>query len=874
VPADRVIVQLRHPLPRNGQQKFVADSGRSGDDGQVEGARGTLFGRASELRDLRAAIERDHSTAVIGEAGIGKTTLVRAAAELEGRTLREGGGLGTLRSTPYLALRRALGTGLDGDPVAAAATVERLVGPDILFVDDLQWVDDASLAVLEILAGRLLVVTTIRSDDPGAAPARATIARSGFGSVEVGPLGDDAASELVLAREPDLDRAAVAELVRVAAGNPLVLDELIASGGPSAATTRALGARVARLHPAARQIVELLSILERPHARSALNPAAAMEAIEAGLVVVRDGQAQVRHALVAEAVRAGLAPEARRRLHRTAADAVGDPGEQARHLAAAGDTMAAAELANHALAEATDPRERAALLEVAADVAEPDARPALRLEAARILDELSEWTGVIRLLADESDGGSADERVELEALLAHARFALGDHDASRALLGAAAQRIVPLDGAAAARRAVETATFLVNVDGQVGPAIAALDTALEHQPAGSVAARDLDALRRSILLLAAGSGSLEPIQEAFAEAFGDGRYRTATDRARVIQYALLMGASSEAGLAFLLDVTARYEAAGAGSVAPEFRADASLAALLAGHLEQAVSIADELLERPSSPRARQSAEIARGRALVHLGRFDQAEADLARIEPSVSPDWFGRGELLTAQAELAYWSGRPEIALRLVESALAVPPPLPDAHAPPNLLRAVIHAEIGDDPGPLPAGSAPSLAGASPEVEGLQRGRAGDHDAAAAAFDRAAESWAPFHVPRALICRWSAAEALRRAGRTEAAVERLTSVLDAATAIGFEALAARIRRSLRQAGVRATSPSAARSATLAGGLTTRERELVALVERGLTNIEIARRLGLGRPTVARILSSAMGKLGVESRAQLAARVDA
>jgi DNA-binding CsgD family transcriptional regulator len=53
-------------------------------------------------------------------------------------------------------------------------------------------------------------------------------------------------------------------------------------------------------------------------------------------------------------------------------------------------------------------------------------------------------------------------------------------------------------------------------------------------------------------------------------------------------------------------------------------------------------------------------------------------------------------------------------------------------------------------------------------------------------------------------------------------------------------------------------------------LTARERELVALVERGLTNVEIARRLGLGRPTVARILTSAMTKLGASSRAQLAA----
>jgi DNA-binding CsgD family transcriptional regulator len=38
---------------------------------------------------------------------------------------------------------------------------------------------------------------------------------------------------------------------------------------------------------------------------------------------------------------------------------------------------------------------------------------------------------------------------------------------------------------------------------------------------------------------------------------------------------------------------------------------------------------------------------------------------------------------------------------------------------------------------------------------------------------------------------------------------------------------------------------------------------------GLSNIEIARRIGVGRPTVAQRLGSAMAKLGVDSRAQVA-----
>ena len=119
------------------------------------------------------------------------------------------------------------------------------------------------------------------------------------------------------------------------------------------------------------------------------------------------------------------------------------------------------------------------------------------------------------------------------------------------------------------------------------------------------------------------------------------------------------------------------------------------------------------------------------------------------------------------------------------------------------------------------------------------------------------------------MCRWAAGEALRRAGEDVQAIERLQEALGQAESIGFEPLAARIRRSLRLAGVRVSSSGRRRPAgDLA--LTPRESELVRLVGQGLNNLEIARRLGLGRPTVARMLASAMGKLGVDRRTQLAA----
>jgi DNA-binding CsgD family transcriptional regulator len=514
----------------------------------------------------------------------------------------------------------------------------------------------------------------------------------------------------------------------------------------------------------------------------------------------------------------------------------------------------------------------AALLAVAAESAPATAGAAIRLRAARALDELSEWSSVLRVLGPVGDGGSTEELAERDALLAHAAYALGDLGAARQHLAAASARAVDPASLAGIRRTVETASFLVNVEGSVGPAVAELQAGIAVQPAGSAGDRDLSVLLTAIVLLATGQGDPGVVATGLDEAFDAGRYRTASDRARVLQFLLLMSSSAEATLAFLLAQTARFEAAGVGSVALEFQADAVLAAILAGRPDQAITLADELAELPAPVRPRQASGTYRARALTLRGAFDQAADQLRSIVATASPDFFGRGEGLIAQAELAYWSGRPTVAAKLAEAALEIPAPVPVAHVQPQLLRCWARSDLGLDPETtLASPLTPSQAGAPPELEGLVAWHAGDAEAARAAFDQAAEAWAGFFEPRRLVCQWAAGESVRRSGDREVASRRLAGVLEAATAMGFEPLAARVRRSLRLAGVR-TSGVTRTQVLAAGGLTGRERELVALVEHGLTNVEIARRLGLGRPTVARILASAMTKLGVNSRAQLAAIV--
>ena len=69
------------------------------------------------------------------------------------------------------------------------------------------------------------------------------------------------------------------------------------------------------------------------------------------------------------------------------------------------------------------------------------------------------------------------------------------------------------------------------------------------------------------------------------------------------------------------------------------------------------------------------------------------------------------------------------------------------------------------------------------------------------------------------------------------------------------------------------SPGVRRSAPreTAGTLTAREREVLDLVSRGLTNAQIAARLGVTRRTIATLVANAAAKLGTRSRAQTALR---
>lgn len=825
----------------------------------------SIVGRDSEVSTLAAALAADRPIAVVGEAGIGKTSLVRAAAAHAGVELFEGGGFATLPDSPYLALRRAVGLSLAGDAAAVASLVEGRLGPETLFVDDLQWVDQPTRSVLRLLQGRSGMVVAIRSGDPGAPAALELAAALGFERFELLGLAAEAAIAILERHRSGLSRRDARRIVGMAGGNPLVLEEIAIHGQASGTTRRSIGAGIDWLTPAARRLAEVLAIADRPVPTERAGPIV-QELLEAGVVVERAGQVEIRHALIAEAVRESLEPERRAERHAEAAETLDEPALIARHMLLAGRPEAAAARASAALQTDVDVATRAGLLGVLAEAAPPDAGLRPWLTAAEVASAISDWTGVIALLDPPTRPGSMEEQAARDALLGHALFSLGRHDEARVALDRAAE--VALDPASegAAQVAVERAAFRVNVDGELAEAIADLRTAQDHVAPGSPGWFRVRAIAESMKVMATLPADIAFLHLAIEASLAGGAFAAAADLARVVNFALLIWEGAEAALRFDDEMAPRLADGGAVSSALELRAETVQASILAGRPREAVTRADELLEQPTPLRAAQTAAMYRARALGLLGSLDAAAASLVELEPVVSSDFVGRGILLASQAELALWGGQPDRAVALADAVERIPSPINGAYTLSEITRAWAHVDAGRPPTPVTGTiDAPTQAGAPLEAEGLQRLHRGD-PSAADWFRQAAAAWAGFNAPRAVFCRWAEGEALRQSGDSIAMEDRLTTALEAATASDLEVIAMRIRRSMRRAGLRL--PAAERDRVAARpGLTRREQELLALVAQGLTNAEIARRMGLGRPTVARILSNAMVKLGAGSRTQ-------
>ncbi len=903
-----------------------------------------LVGREEELSSLLALVdapERLPAVAVMaGEAGIGKTALWRAAVEeaaargflvLSGRPSQAEATFSFSGLTDLLgavapqvlpelpapqrrALEAALGLSDSEGPIeerlvafAFLSTLRKLARDSrvLLAVDDVQWLDQPSLALLRYALPRfegapVAALLTVR----GAVPTWLS-RREGVIELVLRPLSVGALHELLRTRlDASVPRPVLLRIWETSGGNPLFALELARAlqrrGAPIEPGTELpvpetledlVNERLEKLIPEGDDVCRVVAASSDPTLGLVElvvegSGAGIEDALRAGVLELDGERFRFTHPLLASAITARTVGKRKRSLHARLATLASDTEEHARHLAlaaAAPSASVAAALdaaARHARTRgsaraAAELVEQALLLTPARD---DDARRRRRLEASDLhfqAGDAERALGVLDGAREEASAGPATAAVLLR--LGRLRAETSGAAAAIALWREALAEAGGDDGLEA-RILLELGQFLRFTEGA--------EPALEHlQRAVEVAARvDDDELRcrtlaaHALVHFNSGRGIHEGIGRALEleaaitergasmaatpflvhELVWSGEHERAREaHGRWVEWARIADHPDLANAAWYLALLEWR--------AGDWEAAASAASSAVTLTEQFGREAATITAWPSAVLAAHRGELDRARSLADRGLSAPARPDVAEA----GFEWV-LGFLELSRGDAARALEHLDRAER-IHSPLGILEPAMQWFVP-DLLDALLAAgEVGraeqtvapweDRARVLDRSWALAVAA---RTRALVHAARGDLDAAFACFrdalaehDRAQD---PFQQARTLLA-LGATE--RRAKRRRAARETLEQALALFVHLPAPLWAEKARGELARIGGRAASR---------GELTESERRIAVLVAEGRSNREVATALFLTEHSVETALSRVYRKLGVRSRTELARRL--
>jgi DNA-binding CsgD family transcriptional regulator/tetratricopeptide (TPR) repeat protein len=780
--------------------------------------------------------------AVVGEAGIGKTALLHAFADRVSEEMRV-----LWTGCEALFTPRPLGPLHDIAPVLGIdpdAPRERLFPamlgaagctPTLLVVEDVHWADHATLDLLKFLARRvdrvpLLLALSYRDDEIGADHPLLTLvgeAGTAVRRVPLQPLSRDTVERLANGR------SGVFELT---GGNPFYVNEVLAGEGDAVppVVRDAVLARAARLSPEARQVVEMASVVPGRAELDLLGASdeATEEAARCGILRMERHAVVFRHELARRAMEESLSELRRAAMHRAVLArliARSEPSlaRVAHHAAGSGDPAAIFDFAPLAAREAA----KAGAHFEAASHLRAALRHATGADAGRAV--LLESLAYECCLLEESEEALACH-IEAAAI----RHRLGDKLREGDNLRWQSRFLWRLGRAAEARRKSEEAIAILQATPSRELAMAynqrshlhmlaqETDAAIEWgqravelaQSLGDdeVVAHALNSIG-SARAMANDVTGLETIEEALRlslrHGFQEHAARSYGNLAALTVWLRQYG-RAETVIAEGLEYCQERDIIFWQTYITVFRMRLQLEQ---GRWDEALRGAQGVLAR------RGISKISRAFALLIAATVQSRRGDAAGARPLLDeaqqlerriPELQGIGLVTVARAEAAWLRGDSASAAAELRDVLARDSPMLERHD----LGRWLWRVGGSETKPPPA-----EASGDPYDEALLLGDAGD-------------------------------------------VESLQRAIDILAQLGDGCLIHLLRQKLRAQGVRGPRPS---TRAHPAGLTAREVEILELLDEGLRNADIARRLHVSPKTVDHHVSSVLAKLKVRSRAEAA-----